>query len=426
MKRAAWQITEPGWAIAIAIMVLVAIGIASIYVTDTHYQRGHDGPRNAAKQAVFLVTSMVVAVGVLQAGYQRISRHAYIIFFAAVLLLVPPFLAKTLHTTLGGLVTPRNGAYRWIQLPAFQLQPSEFMKVAYLIALAWYLRYRKNYRNFGGLMLPFVISAVPFGLILLEPDLGTVLLLLPVQFAMLFMAGARIKHLAIMIALGLVAAPVAWGQIKGYQRARVTAVLMQSEALRQAVIENPEAFSALATKRQALEWSVSSGYQLLQAKNAIGSGRLVGHGWGRGVYVNTPLLPDRHNDFVFAIVAHQWGFFGCLVVLGCYTVIVVAGVRIASVTSDPFARLLAVGVITLLASQVVINVGMSVGLMPITGMTLPFVSAGGSSMISNMMAIALLVSISQHRPFLLATKSFEYTTKPHGRRPLFDRQDVSS
>jgi rod shape determining protein RodA len=327
VRRTTYDLTEPGWAIAIAIVVLLAIGIASIYVTDTHYVQGHDGPRNAAKQCVFVVTGLILATVVLKIGYTRISRHAYLIFAIVLIALVPLLLAKLLDTSFGGLTRPRNGAYRWIRLPGFQLQPSEFMKIAYLLALAWYLRYRKNYRRLGGLLWPIAISAVPLALILFEPDLGTALLLLPVLFTMLFVAGARLRHLAFIALVGAAASPLAWSQLRGYQRLRVTAVLLQSDALRKAVIDRPEAFKALASKRQAVEWAASSGYQLVHSKNAIGSGQVWGSGWGSGVYTTSALLPDRHNDFVFSVIAHQWGLLGCLVVLLCYTVMVMAGVR---------------------------------------------------------------------------------------------------
>lgn len=135
-------------------------------------------------------------------------------------------------------------------------------------------------------------------------------------------------------------------------------------------------------------------------------------------------LPDRHNDFVFALIGHQWGILGCLLVLGCHTLIVMAGVRIASVTQEPFAQLLAVGVVTLIAMQVIINIAMTVGLMPITGMTLPFVSYGGSSLLCNFIAAALLISISQHRPFLLADRAFEYGVRSPARSPLEEYEDL--
>ncbi len=412
-----------GWAILVAIATLMIIGVSSIYVTDTHYASGHDGPDNAAKQCVFALVSLVLAGVVFRVGYQRIARHAYLLLAIGVVALIPLVIARSLHTSFGGLTEPRNGAYRWIQLPGFQVQPSEFFKLAYVLALAWYLRYRDSYRRFGGLLIPFIASAIPLALILLQPDLGTVLLMAPVLFAMLFAAGARIRHLAIIVLVGAASVPLLWGQIKGYQRARVTAVLLQSDALRQAVIENPDRFAGLATKRQALEWAASSGYQLVHSKTAIGSGGIAGYGWGQGIYTNHSLLPDRHNDFIFSVIAHQWGIVGGLIVLACYVVIVLCGLRIASATTEPVGRLLAVGIVTLIALQVITNVGMAVGLMPITGMTLPFVSHGGSSLLTSFLSLALLVSVAHHRPFLLATKPFDFTPDPALRVPLTEGED---
>lgn len=421
MKRATLELTQPAWIMLSAVLVLVLVGLACIYVTDTHYIINHDGPRNAAKQLVRVAVSVIAGIIVLRIGYLELSRYSYLIFAGALLLLVPPLLARILGTDFGGLCAPRNGAYRWIHLPGFPLQPSEIMKIAFVIALAWYLRYRQNYRRFSGLMVPVIGSGLPLALILLEPDLGTVLLLVPVLFTMLFMAGAKISHLALIMLIGLAATPLAWGQIKGYQRARVTAVLLQSEDLRRAVIENPEEYKALATKRQAVEWAAASGYQLVHSKNAIGSGGVLGNGWGKGVYARSTLLPDRHNDFVFAIIGHQWGLVGCLLVLACFTIIVITGVAIASSTTEPFARLLAVGLTAMLVTQVLVNVGMTVGLLPITGTTLPFVSYGGSSLITNFIGLALLISISQRKPFLLALKPFEFGRRKE-RRTLAEQQ----
>jgi len=409
VRRAAYDLTNPGWAIFSAIAVLTLVGLASIYVTDTHYASGNDGPANALRQAVRVLLGFFLAAVVLRIGYSSLGRYSYTIFLVCLAGLVPLVAAKVIHSSFGGLVAPRNGAYRWIQLPGFLLQPSEFMKIAYVLALAWYLRFRKNVGGFGGVLLPVIVSAAPIALILLEPDLGTAMLLVPVLFTMLFAAGVKKRHLALFVLLGLTAAPLAWGHIKSYQRLRMTAVLLQSEELRKAVIENPQDYTGLATKRQALEWSASSGYQLVHSKNAIGSGGILGNGWGRGVYVENTLLPDRHNDFIFAIIAHQWGLIGCVLVLGCFAAIAIAGVRIASVTTEPFARLLAVGLVTLISVQTVVNVGMTMGLLPVTGMTLPFVSYGGSGLLCNWTGAALLISVTQHRPYLLTTKPPEFT-----------------
>jgi rod shape determining protein RodA len=346
---------------------------------------------------------------VLWLSYKPIAQHAYLWFAVVLFMLALLTAAKLTHFDFGGVVPARRNAYRWIALPGFQLQPSEFMKVACVLALAWYLRFRRNYRSFFGMLIPFFLSAVPMGLILLEPDLGTVLLMVPVPFMMLFLAGAKKRHLAALLALGVACAPLAWYKMEPYQRMRIVGLLLQHEPLRESIVENPEEYDYLGcTRRQAMEWENDSGMQLVRSKAALGSGGLLGEGWGHGTYVEYNFLPDRHNDMVFALVGHQWGLVGCLVVLACYVAIVISGLEIAAVTSDPLGRLVAVGIVTVIAAQVVINVGMTAGLMPITGMTLPFVSYGGSSLLTNFVAAALLISVSQNRPFLLYRKSFEF------------------
>ncbi len=411
MKRPLLDLTRPGWAIAFAVGVLLLIGLASILACKSVPvgTRTASSTAFAVKQALIAGAGLIAALVVLRIGYMRIARYSYAIFGICLVLLVPLLIAKVFHFSFGGMVPESRGVHRWIRLPGFQLQPSEVMKVGYILALAWYLRFRKNYRTFSGLLLPFVISLAPMTLILLQPDLGTVILLFPVLFGMLFAAGARIRHLAIIMLLGVVATPLMWQGMRDYQRARIVSVALQSRELREKMIAHPEQYTFTGfNKKRVLEWKVDSGMQLVRSKAALGSGGLFGQGWGHGTYVEYNFLPDRHNDMVFAIVGHQWGFVGCLLVLACYAVIVVAGVEIASQTSEPLGRLVAMGVVCLIAAQTVINVGMTVGLMPITGMTLPFVSYGGSSLLTNILAVALLISVSQHRPFTLAPKPFEW------------------
>lgn len=423
MKRRAGELTRAGWAIVIAVAILYAVGLASIYASEA----GKPKPLYTYKQIVFLLGSLVISYAILRMGFQRIYRHAYLIFGLALAALVPLAVARLLHYDFGGLIPEVRGACRWIRLPGFQLQPSEFMKVAYILALAWYLRYRKNYRTLMGLIIPFVGSMVPLVLILLEPDLGTVLLIMPVLFGVLYLAGARVRHLVLIAAVGVALAPLLWMKMRPYQRQRITAVLLQSEALRKSIDQNPERFWYLnqdttALRSEARRWTRSSGMQLVRSKAALGSGGVLGQDWGHGTYVEYNFLPDRHNDFVFALIGHQWGLLGCLLVLACYAVITMAGMQIAISTDEPVGRLLAGGVVVLIATQVLINVGMGLGLMPITGMTLPFVSAGGSSLLTNFVAATLLISIARHRPFLLARKPFDYDNRPLSYPPPSDEE----
>jgi rod shape determining protein RodA len=156
------------------------------------------------------------------------------------------------------------------------------------------------------------------------------------------------------------------------------------------------------------EWEVQNGFQVVRSKGAVGSGGVTGQGWGNGVFVKDDLLPEKENDFIFAMIAHQWGFVGGLFVILCYMLIVVIGFDVSTETHDPFGRLVAVGLATLIGVQSLIHFCMTVGLGPITGITLPFVSAGGSSMLSSFVAIGLLISVIRHRPILIAKRPFEY------------------
>ncbi len=421
MNWRALQLTRPGYAMALCIAVLCGIGVACIYATE---RAGAGLPINTAKQALFIVVGIGVGLATLRIGYQRVARYAYPLFAVALLLLIPLMIAQATDFEFGGLVPGRRGAYRWIRLPGFQLQPSELMKIAGVLALAQYLRYRRNYRTLRGVSIPILLSVFPLLLILKEPDLGTVLLMIPVLLLLLYAAGAHKRHLALFVGIAFVAAPFLWERMASYQRLRIVGVLLQSEALRSRIIAHPERFQHLCTGRQAREWEVGAGMQLVRSKAALGSGGLIGEGWGQGTYVEYNFLPDRHNDFVFAMVAQQWGFVGCAVVLLCYTVFVIAAAEIASASVEPFGRLLAVGVLALVATQVAINVGMTAGLMPITGMTLPFVSYGGSSLLTSFVGAALLMSVSQHRPFVLARKPFDYSAVPQPEMPPDSRAAV--
>ncbi|NOT01625.1 MAG: rod shape-determining protein RodA [Phycisphaerales bacterium] len=385
-----------------AALALSAVGLLCIYATESDLAV----PRYTVKQLATLLGGALCGLVIVRLGFGWFARCAWVVVALAVVALLPLALAR--YVSFGELIPNRRGAYRWIQLPGFQFQPSEFAKIAYIVGLAAYLRYRRNYRTLTGLLIPFIASAAPAILILLEPNLGTTILMAPVLFIMLFAAGARTRHLTAILLISLCLAPIAWFGIRGYQRDRILGVLLQSESLRQRIIDEPDKYRFLATPRQARQWTVDDGMQLLRSKTALGSGGLTGEGWGRGTFIEYDFLPDRHNDFVFALIGHQWGLLGCLLVLAFYAIIVMAGMEIAAATTEPFARLLAVGVVALIASQVIINIGMTVGLMPITGMTLPFVSYGGSSLLTNCVAVALLVSVARHRPYLLANHPFEF------------------
>ena len=253
-----------------------------------------------------------------------------------------------------------------------------------------------------GLLAPFAVALIPVALILKQPDLGMASLFVPTLFAMLYVAGARLKHLGLVALMGLAVIPILWMSgpreegapglpvlrhgpvfVKKYQRERVYAMFKH----------DPK------TLRE-------SAYQTQRAMTAFASGWITGK--GPGVIPLGQNVPEAHNDMIFALVGEQFGFVGATVVLGAFLVLFAAGVEIAAGTRDPFARLVAVGIVAMLATQAFVNLMVMMRLMPVTGITLPFVSYGGSSLVSSYMAVGLLLNVGQNRPLVIARESFEF------------------
>ena len=375
-----------GWAMVLAAMTLTGLGLLGIYAGEA--ETGTI-PANTLRQAAFLAAGLGAMVVVQIINYRRLGNWSAVMYFGVLVLLALLLVAQ--KVSLAPFITPRKNAYRWIFLGPLNFQVSEIAKIVYVLALAWYLRFRTNYRTIAGLFVPFILTLIPVGLILKEPDLGTSLLLPPTLFIMLFAAGARKRHLALFVGLAIVAAPVFYvsSLMSDYQRQRIQILWRQAD-------DDPR-------------WHLNEGYQLTQSKIAVGSGGLTGEGFHEGAFFRHDLLPEEHNDFIFAVLAHQWGFIGCNVVLLCYLVIFVAGLTIATMTTDPFGRLLAVGLCALIFVQTAINISMTIGLAPITGITLPFVSQGGSALVTNYMALGLLISVARRRVIDIARRPFEFT-----------------
>jgi cell division protein FtsW (lipid II flippase) len=360
------------------------------------------------KQAAFAGLGIGALVLVNLVNCRRLGEMGYWIYAGVLVLLV--LLLVSRYVVELPFAPETKGAFRWIKisfagLDLPSIQPSEICKPAYVIALAWYLRYRSNYRKFSSLIGPFVLTLLPMGLILLEPDLGTVLLMLPVFLGMLFVAGAKVKHLALVLLIALLISPLMWYKMQPYQRLRISSVLLQSEWLRQKAELHPALGRLLVGGTfSSKKWKENWGYHLIRSKYAIASGGATGYGFRRGPFVEYDFLPERHNDFVFSIIAHQWGFVGCIAVLALYIILLGCGLEIAGENTDPFGRLLAAGIVTMFGIQLVVNVAMTLGLTPITGITLPFISYGGSSLVFSMLCIGLLNNIGRWRPFTVAPR----------------------
>jgi rod shape determining protein RodA len=373
------------WTLLLSVVALSMLGIVGIYIGEAHAE---GGPVSTLRQTAYLAASLIAFIMVVAVGYQRLSRWAYVIYWVTIVLLVLLLVAK--KVPLAPLIVPRRNAYRWIVFGPVQLQVSEIAKIACVLALAAYLRFKDSHRSLRGLLATASIALLPTGLVLLEPDLGTSLLFIPVFLAMVFAAGARVRHLAMLIGCGAAAAVGFYFSplMSPYQKVRVQAVLRQNE------------------ENQA--WHMAAGYQLRQSKIAIGSGGVAGAGLEPSPFFRHGLLPEEHNDFIFAVLAHQWGFAGATAIIACYVVALVTCLVIGSGTPDPFGRLVAVGVAALIFAQTTINIAMTVGLAPITGMTLPFVSFGGSSLVANYVAVGLVCSVARRRPILVTPRPCEF------------------
>jgi rod shape-determining protein RodA len=409
--------------IAAAMLALMVVGVLSIRISEQ--AEGTTGL--ARRQMIYGAVGIVVFIVAVVVPYARIGRIAYPLFGVTLALLVLVLFLPATET---------KNVHRWIDLKLFKVQPSELAKLSLIVLLAWYLRFGDHFRTLRGLVLPFVLTLIPMVLILREPDLGTALLFLPTLYVMLFLAGAKRRHLFGIVLVGtlllVVPVPLSTSGMDGKEitERRATCYATVGDPQQGGYIVSAAALAAMKPHqlmringwlRQGDEDVIhGKGYQLHRSKIVVGSGRLTGRGdWQEGrIYFR--MLPEDHTDFIFSIIAGQWGFVGCIVLLLLYAVIFVFGVEIAATTHDPFGRLLAVGVLGLLISQIFINVGMTMGMLPVTGMTLPLISYGGSSLVVNCAALGLLANVGQRQPIMLSRRPFEHkeTTAPAPYRPL--------
>lgn len=384
-----------GWLALGAALGLCAIGIHCIDLARPG--AGAWLASAAGRQLIFVGVGVVCGVLVSVPHYRRFVALAWPIMGVVVAMLVfvlIPFVPEY-------LVEPRNGARRWINVGVTDFQPSELAKIAFVLVAAGYLRYRDNYRRLLGLVPPALIAFVPMGLILVEPDLGTALLFIPALVAMLVAAGARLKHLITTGGLGLAFGIVVAGASLVFAADGRYPLLRPHQVDRiAAVVDRFKGDARFVDDR---------GYQGEQAMTLIGAGGFAGHSAERSrSLIRYSSLPEGHNDMIFAVVVNRFGFVGALGVLGLYMVFFLGALTTAALCKDPFGRLVVVGLAAMLATQLTINIAMNLGLAPITGMTLPFVSAGGSSMVTGFVMVGLIWNIAMRRAPILWRRSFEY------------------
>lgn len=359
--------------VLLCVGLLMTAGMAGISRGD----QLASGMKFYPRQLLWIALSIPVLLVPLAIHYRRLRSMSYALYGVSLVLLCVVF-----------FFPPRNGARGWIPLGVADFQPSELMKLALIVTLSRYLMYCRTHRTLWGMVPPFLLTLVPVVLILKEPDLGTAILFFPVLFAMLFAAGARWPALFLVGALGVAALPFVWKVMSVEQRSRVTVLFHQQDG----------------------QYRGGDDYQLHQAKQMLA----FGGAWGSdttGAAVAEPSayhLPASRNDFVFCLVGERWGFVGCVAVLLAYVTLLACGFAIAGGTQEPFGRLVATGVTALLGTQIVVNTGVTVGLMPITGITLPLMSSGGSSLLTTCLGIGLLVNIGLRPDYELSGDPFRY------------------
>ncbi len=385
IQRYKFAVIHAGW---LCVLAGALLSVLSVYTIDVGLRAvGTQGSLDAkaTSQLMFITVGVIAGIVVVFPHYRLIGFLAWPAMALSLGLLV--FLL--LPGIPDSIVHPVNGARAWISLGFFKLQPSELTKIAFVLVVAQYLRFRRTHRQFFGLLPIAGITFVPLALILKQPDMGTALLFIPALFAMLAAAGARLRHLFIIVAVAGLAAPAMYPLLKPYQKARIMAVIGQIRGER--------------------EGAHDINYQSFTAQALAGSGRVTGNGdvHTRALAHFNP-LPERHNDMIFSVVVARFGFLGGIGVMGLYMMWISGALLAAAVCKDPFGRLVCVGLAAFIGTQLVVNVGMNIGLLPIIGITLPFLSHGGSSMITVWIMTGLIVNVAIRKPVPPFRESFEY------------------
>lgn len=374
LKTAAWLCVASG--LALSLLGVYAIDVGSSLAPAGGLGELHSNTRN---QLIFLFAGLVAAL-IVALPDDRVVRFLAWPSLACVVGLLVFVLLPFVPTSI---VRPRNGCRGWIDLGSFDLQPSELAKVAYVLAAAEYLRHSRNHKTLAGLVPPALITMIPIGLIMLQPDLGMALLFVPAVFAMLLCAGANIKHLTAVVLAAMIGAALMFPVLRPHQQQRIMSLIKQVKGDPGAV-SDPDLFQA------------ATAVMLTGAGQANGSGDLKAR-----ALVKFSRLPERHNDMVFSVIVARFGLVGGLGVIGLYGVWLLGAAITAIKAHDPFTRLLIVGFAAIIAAQTIINIGMNVGVLPIIGLTLPMVSYGGSSMVVVWVMTGLIMGIGLRKPHRL-------------------------
>lgn len=355
------------WTLFVTVAAIAVLGVINLYSATSAL--GVQGDLYI-QQIYWLTLGSCAAVLVVAVDYRHYERHGWVAYGVGIVLLVLVFL-------LGRSV---RGAVRWIPIGGFSLQPSELMKIFLIIALAKYLHNdpKTEGRTLKDLVIPGLILALPMALILKQPDLGTALICAFIFGTIMVLTNLKLRSLMTLVAAFAVSAPLTWAYVlKPYQRERLVAF-----------------YDRLAGDQRDI---LDSGWHTHQSLVAVGSGGLTGKGFMRGTQNQFRFLPDQQSDFPFAVWSEEQGFVGALLLLGLYLLLTIWGLKIASQARDRFGAVVAVGVSALIFWHTLINLAMVMGMAPVVGLTLPLFSYGGSSVLTMMMGVGLLMNVSMRR-----------------------------
>lgn len=354
------------WVFLIVALTIIGLGLPFLKSSAT--------PGDFNKQLIWLAVGLA-AMGVFACiDYHLWIKLAYWFYAASIALLLLVLFLPAI-----------NNAHSYIRLGPVGMQPSELFKLALIMALARHLGKRENQHMLHGLIIPFALTLCPVFLILKQPDLGTSITIPPILFACLWASGARFSHLFGAVTLGLASLWPLWnyGGMREYQKRRIYAFF------------EPEKYES------------TEAFQLLMSLTAIGSGGLSGMGLGNGVITDRNLLPEKHNDFIFGVISEEGGFAVSATMILLFLMLSLIGLHIAWSAVDRFGRLLATGIAAIIGWQTILNIYVVTGLFPTTGVTLPLVSYGGSSLVVTCAMIGIVLNVSQARPTLDKLENFD-------------------
>ncbi len=362
-----WQVN---WSLLLLVAAICGIGFAMLYSAAN----GHWQPW-AARQMMRFGIGLVLMLGAALVDIRHWMRLAYPIYFVALGLL----------GAVDVVGADAMGAQRWLDLRVIQLQPSEIMKVAMVLALARYFHGigPEQIGRIWVVFAPLLIVIAPVLLVLKQPDLGTAIMLLASGGAIFFLAGVRLWKFAAVLAAGLGAVPLAWHFLHGYQKARILTFL------------DPE--------RDPL----GTGYHILQSKIALGSGGILGKGFLEGTQSHLNFLPEKQTDFIFTMLAEEFGIIGGLALLSLYALLIVYGIAVALSCRNQFGRLLAMGITVTFFLYIFVNIAMVMGLIPVVGVPLPLISYGGTALLSILYGLGLVICVYVHRDVRIGRRGVE-------------------